>query len=314
MATPDATNFLASLLPQRAGKSSEAVTEKTDLTPEAMQGIIRAMMEGDSGLAGIMKGQAGSGLYNSSTTQLLANDLAARVGERAALASAPKTTSRSAKSTMGNNSAGVDPKWAMGLKLAEALSSRMFGQDARTGGAKTGTGPNQSNNVFQRMMDSVLGRSKKAGPDFNTGSGFGESSAFGSFLDGGAGFSGGNFDFSQPLGFTGGGGSFNNIGAFFPQFGSGGGFGSGGFDSLSYGLGGGGYDSPSYSFGSGGYSYDPFSGSSGGSGGNYSFGNSYSSPSSVFSDSFSPGGFGSGFDDGFGVGNNYGMDSPGFRF
>ena len=267
-------NILSAFLPQKPGTRSETVTEKTDLSPEAIDEIIRNMMESDSGLAAILQGQAGKGLYNSTTAQLMANDLASRVAGKAALASAPKTTSSNVKSTMRGESQGADPKYAAGLKLLEALTSSFFGKDAK-GGAGGGT---KGDGGFQNILDTVLGRKSKGGnSDDMMGGGFNPVDFMG----------GGNDFFSgAPLGTMGGGSG--NFGSFSPMannFFGGSGFGSGGFDSLSFGLGGGGYGN------------DPFSMTGGG---NFNLGNSFGGGSN-FANSFSSGvlsgwGGGSSFD------------------
>lgn len=263
------TNILASLLPQRAGTRSETVTEKTDLSPDAINEIIRNMMEGDSGLAALLQGQAGKGLYDSTTAQLLAKDLAARVAGKAALASAPKTTTSSVKSTMKGESRGVDPKMAAGLKLLEAFTSKMFGQGVKgTGGAT------QANAGFQNILDTVLGRKSKQGRNADAVSMEGFFPGMSDFGSSGAT----DFFTPTPLGFTGGGGSRDSFGSFSPLITDfmGGGFGSGGFDSLSFGLGGGGFD------------YNPFSLTAGGSN-EFAIGNTFGGNSNNFADSFSSG-------------------------
>jgi hypothetical protein len=254
----EATNLLSAFLPKKDATTKGTTTEtsKTDLSEDAISEIIRGMMESDSGLAAILQGQAGKGLYNSSTSQLLTNDLTARVAGKAALASAP--TTRTVSENKKQSAGGVDPKMAAGMKLLEALVGKAFGTEPKNGsGQSQGGQPRQNpNSSFQSMLDSVLGRKGKQNEN-------------GAFADGGAGFStlgdsgfnpAGGFDFSVPsLGFTGGGGSgnFGNFGNFngFDV----GGFGGGGFDSLSFGLGGGGYD------------YSPFSMTGGN---NFSLGNS----------------------------------------
>ncbi len=268
------TNILASLLPQKAGTRSETVTEKTDLSPDAINELIRNMMEGDSGLAALLQGQAGKGLYNSTTAQLLANDLAARVAGKAALASAPKTTTSSVKSTMKGESRGVDPKMAAGLKLLEAFTSKLFGQQPIGGARGAGAGgTTQANAGFQNLLDTVLGRKSKQGQG-------GMSTSFEGMFPGvlGNDFSGTDFFTPTPLGFTGSGGRGDSFGSFSPLITDfmGGGFGSGGFDSLSFGLGGGGFD------------YNPFSLTAGGTN-EFALGNTFGGNSNNFADSFSSG-------------------------
>jgi len=276
----EATNLLSAFLPKKDATSKGTATEttKTDLSEDAISEIIRGMMESDSGLASILQGQAGKGLYNSSTSQLLTNDLAARVAGKAALASAP--TTRTVSETKKQSAGGVDPKMAAGLKLMEALVGKAFGSAPRNGqqqGQQQGrANPNGS---FQSMLDQVLGRKGKQNED-------------GAFADGGAAFSSlgdsgfnpaGSFDFSAPsLGFTGGGGSGNFGGGFGSNFDFGG-FGGGGFDSLSFGLGGGGYDYNPFSMtGGNNFSLGNTMGNSFGGGSGYDFGGGFNTPSSSF--------------------------------
>jgi hypothetical protein len=110
-------NILQAFLPKQQQTSTSTTTEKTDISQEGIDAIVRSMMEGNSGLANVMQGQAGAGLYNSTTSGLLANDLAARTAGTAALASAPKTTTQVNK----GNSNQIDPKWALGLQLIGEL-------------------------------------------------------------------------------------------------------------------------------------------------------------------------------------------------
>jgi hypothetical protein len=282
----EATNLLSAFLPKKDAVSKGTATEttKTDLSEDAISEIIRGMMESDSGLASILQGQAGKGLYNSSTSQLLTNDLAARVAGKAALASAP--TTRTVSETKKSSPGGVDPKMAAGMKLLEALVGKAFGTAPRNGqsqGQQRGGQPRQNpNGSFQSMLDSVLGRKGKQNEN-------------GAFADGGTAFSNlsdsgfnpaGGFDFSAPsLGFTGGGGSgsFGNFNGF-----DAGGFGGGGFDSFSFGLGGGGYDySPFSMTGGNNFALGNTGGNSFGGGSGYDFNaNDFSSSFGGGSNSF----------------------------
>lgn len=286
----EATNLLSAFLPKKAAtRSTAATTEttKTDLNEDAINEIIRGMMESDSGLASILQGQAGKGLYNSSTSQLLSNDLATRVAGKAALTSAPTTVTRSGTKEKASPG-GVDPKMAVGMKLLEALVGKAFGSAPRggSGGQPRGQTGANPNNSFQSMLDQVLGRKGKQ----NESGAFADSgTAFSSLGD--SGFNpAGSFDFSAPsLGFTGGGGA----GSFGGGFGSGtnfdfGGFGGGGYDSLSFGLGGGGYDYNPFSMtGGNNFSLGNTMGNSFGGGSGYDFNaNDFSSSFGGSSNSF----------------------------
>lgn len=78
-------------------ESTGGFTETTQkgLPPEAMQALIKTAMEGNQGLASVAGGQKSAGLYNSSTNQLLVNDLLARITGQAATLGAPTTVTRS---------------------------------------------------------------------------------------------------------------------------------------------------------------------------------------------------------------------------
>jgi len=77
-------------------ESTSGFTETTQkgLPPEAMQALIKTAMEGNQGLASVAGGQKSAGLYNSSTNQLLVNDLLARITGQAATLGAPTTVTR----------------------------------------------------------------------------------------------------------------------------------------------------------------------------------------------------------------------------
>lgn len=80
-----------------SGKTTETSsggtsTKTTEMSSEALQAILKAGLEADNGLASVLKGQTNSGLYNSSTNQLLANDLVSRLTAQAAANTKTETT------------------------------------------------------------------------------------------------------------------------------------------------------------------------------------------------------------------------------
>ena len=167
-------SILDAFLPKKDSKTTttQTQTDKTDLSEEAINEIIRSMQEGDSGLATLMQGQAGRGLYNSSSAQLLANDLAARVGGKAALASAP--TTKTATATQKSPGSTIDPKWALGLQLVGEL----FGGGAKsntaggTGGNLGGAFDSIKNSDFISSIFGTSNKDKEYDP-FDTYGGFG---------------------------------------------------------------------------------------------------------------------------------------------
>ena len=168
---PVAGNILAAFLPQRKGTSTQTDSsmQKTDLSPDAMNAIIRSMMEGDTGLAALLQNQMKNGLYNSSTAGLLANDLAARVSEKAALASAP-TTKTATQTTKAPIQGTIDPKWALGLQLASELLGR---------GNKGGSSNSNSGGLLDTIASIFSGNSKKNNSNDNfNGNAFQDTSNF----------------------------------------------------------------------------------------------------------------------------------------
>lgn len=150
-------SILEAFLPKKDTKSTatQTQTEQTVLSEDAINEIIRSMQEGDTGLAALMQGQAGRGLYNSSTAQLLANDLAARVGGKAALASAP--TTKTVTETRKSPGTSIDPKWALGLQLIGEL----FGGGSKDGGTKGNLGGVFDSIKNSDFMGSIFGTNEK---------------------------------------------------------------------------------------------------------------------------------------------------------
>lgn len=74
-------------------------TEQTMLSSDAVSALMRQALEGNSGLSQLLSGQASAGLYNSSTNQLLVNDLMARISTNIAAQTAPKVSTRTAPPT-----------------------------------------------------------------------------------------------------------------------------------------------------------------------------------------------------------------------
>lgn len=85
---------------QSDGTKTSTVTKQTQISDAALKSLIQSMLEDQStGLAKVASGARSSGLYNSSSQQLLVNDLISRASNAAALASAPTTTTETTTST-----------------------------------------------------------------------------------------------------------------------------------------------------------------------------------------------------------------------
>ena len=88
---PDVANlanlFLGKNTTQTTGGTSQnsgaivdsgTVTTSESVSPEAVNAVVKSILEGNQGLATVAGGQRRAGLYNSSTNQMLVNDLIAR--------------------------------------------------------------------------------------------------------------------------------------------------------------------------------------------------------------------------------------------
>lgn len=112
------------------GSTSTKQTTSEEVSPEAVNTIVKQMLEGTQGLAAVAQGQKTAGLYNSSTNQLLVNDLLSRTAGVAAAAN-KKTT---VDNTMADNRTQtartdpqVSPQLGLGLLGAAQLLSASGG-------------------------------------------------------------------------------------------------------------------------------------------------------------------------------------------
>jgi len=86
---------LAALFTSKSGSTSS--TTKSNITPQGMNAVIQQILGGTNGLAAIANGEKTAGLYNSSTNQLLTNDLITRTAGELAKQQAGTTTTGGSK-------------------------------------------------------------------------------------------------------------------------------------------------------------------------------------------------------------------------
>ena len=97
-------NSLSSILSLLNGSSTTQNTSgstsstQTVMSPLAIQSVLNQILGGANGLAATVSGQNVAGLYNSSTNELLTNDLLARTTADVAAQGAPKVTTSSPSS------------------------------------------------------------------------------------------------------------------------------------------------------------------------------------------------------------------------
>lgn len=102
----------------QGGKGTSTTrTTQTSLSPEASQAMVQSILESSQGLANVSAGQKKSGLYSSSTNQMLTNKLVSDTAAKVAAASAPTTVT---ETTSGG---GVDKGLLGGFMAAQMLGS-----------------------------------------------------------------------------------------------------------------------------------------------------------------------------------------------
>lgn len=100
-----ASSFL-DLLTKYQG-SSTTTTTQSNISQEGINAMIADILGGNQGLASIAGGQKAAGGYNSSTNQLLINDLLARTTAQVAKATAGTTETKSTAGAKGKTTASV---------------------------------------------------------------------------------------------------------------------------------------------------------------------------------------------------------------
>lgn len=217
-------NILEAFLPKAQSKSSstKSTTTGTDISAEGINEIIRGMMESDSGLANILTGQQSRGLYNSTTASLLANDLAARVAGKAAIAKAPTTVTETFNDRKTDANGKPDKKSSAILEILGQVLNSSGGQKfvsdafgAVGSGLKNVLGFDGGGSTKEAPVKyETLQMNPYAGSDFSGGNNdyfstsfLGPKNNFGQdddeFSLDSLGLGGGGFDFSAGLGIDG---------------------------------------------------------------------------------------------------------------
>lgn len=127
--------------------SKETTTTGSNISQAGMNQVLQQILGGSQGLASVAQGQKSAGIYNSSTNQLLTNDLITRTAGELAKQQAGTTTTRTAPAKVsGQNAATV-------LALSGAKS--LFGPAISGAAKKAGV-----NNLGDKFADALgLGNS-----------------------------------------------------------------------------------------------------------------------------------------------------------
>jgi len=115
------------------GSTSTKQTTSEEVSPDAVNAIVKQMLEGTQGLAAVAQGQKTAGLYNSSTNQLLVNDLLSRTAGVAAAANKKTVvdnTTADNRTQTAKTDPQVSPQLGLGLLGAAQLLSASGGLGA----------------------------------------------------------------------------------------------------------------------------------------------------------------------------------------
>lgn len=115
--------------------TTETTTTSSNMSSEAVQALVNSMLTGSSGIAAIANATKGSGLYKSSTQQLLTNSLLSNAAAKVAAATAGTTTTRTTGASSGLGKTGTlamlglnaFAKSKAGQKVADELGGTLSG-------------------------------------------------------------------------------------------------------------------------------------------------------------------------------------------
>lgn len=165
-------------------------TQQTIIDPAAAQNLINTILGGTSGLAAVSSGQKGAGLYNSSTNQLLVNDLLSRTAGEVAARGAPTVVTRPDVRTTQQAPLGIGS--SLLTTGALVLGNKVLKSSGITDKMDKG---------IDDFVKSIFGPSETAGSlDFSGG--FGNTSGVDLGPAVGGGFNAGSNTFSSDLGIS----------------------------------------------------------------------------------------------------------------
>jgi hypothetical protein len=166
--------------------TSGSKTTSSNVSQDAVNALVQQILEGSQGLAATASGQKRAGLYNSSTNQMLVNDLIARASAEGAKLNKSETTSvtetqqdnratTTSQNQVQQTKAPVSPQMAGGLvgglqlvsslrntDIGKKLTSSIFGgASAKTATTSAGSSSEASGSTSQQAATDGTG----SGPD-----------------------------------------------------------------------------------------------------------------------------------------------------
>lgn len=169
----DIAQLLSALSGLFVGKN-ETTTQQTKFDQNTLNTMLQRAFERNNGLADIVGGQRRAGLYNSSTTNLLANDFTSRMAAEVAARGAPQVTTV-------QSPAAVNPMLALaGLGILQAISGGDKAAKVKKAGDAATTTPTTSadttGSFFSNPLESVGSGVSTAFNNIASALGFGGSS------------------------------------------------------------------------------------------------------------------------------------------
>jgi len=138
-------------------------TTQTQLSQEAMNGMIKSALESNSGLAAVSGMQQQQGMYNSTTNGMLTNDLLSRITANVAEKGAPTTVTKTPSVVQENTPGlGVGGAAAMaGLSLFKSPIDKFI--KGLTDDSSTSSGSDLMSSIGETLTNSFTDTSSLAG-------------------------------------------------------------------------------------------------------------------------------------------------------
>ena len=169
MADASSMQSILSLIQAFTGKGASKTTSggtqttQTQLSQEAMNGMIKSALESNSGLAAVSGMQQQQGMYNSTTNGMLTNDLLSRITANVAEKGAPTTVTKTPSVVQENTPGlGVGGAAAMaGLSLFKSPIDKFI--KGLTDDSSTSSGSDLMSSIGETLTNSFTNTSSLAG-------------------------------------------------------------------------------------------------------------------------------------------------------
>jgi len=169
MADTSSMQSILSLIQAFTGKGASKTTSggtqttQTQLSQEAMNGMIKSALESNSGLAAVSGMQQQQGMYNSTTNGMLTNDLLSRITANVAEKGAPTTVTKTPSVVQENTPGlGVGGAAAMaGLSLFKSPIDKFI--KGLTDDSSTSSGSDLMSSIGETLTNSFTDTSSLAG-------------------------------------------------------------------------------------------------------------------------------------------------------